>query len=49
MPTKRSTTPSPIGAVSRGLAAGAAGTAAMTVYQTAVAKAAGQRTEHHAG
>ncbi len=37
----RSETPSPIGAVARGLAAGVAGTAAMTVYQTAVAKLRG--------
>ncbi len=33
--------PTPLGAVARGLAAGAAGTAAMTVYQTAVAKLRG--------
>lgn len=38
---KSSATPRPIGAVARGLAAGAAGTAAMTVYQTAVAKIRG--------
>jgi len=39
---KRGTpSPSPLGAVARGLAAGAAGTAAMTVYQTAVAKIRG--------
>ena len=41
MAGKRSQTPSPIGAVSRGLAAGVAGTAAMTLYQTAVAKGRG--------
>ena len=41
MRVNRSETPSPIGAVVRGLAAGAAGTAAMTAYQTAVAKARG--------
>ena len=36
---KRSATPpSPVGAVARGISAGVAGTAAMTVYQTAVAK-----------
>ncbi len=38
---KRSKTPTPVGAVARGLAAGVAGTAAMTVYQTAVAKIRG--------
>jgi hypothetical protein len=37
----RSARPRPIGAVARGLAAGVAGTAAMTVYQTAVAKVRG--------
>jgi len=41
MPQKRSKSPSPVGAVGRGLAAGVAGTAAMTVYQTAVAKIRG--------
>ncbi len=41
MHVKSSETPSPIGAVARGLAAGVAGTAAMTVYQTAVAKTRG--------
>jgi len=37
----RDHTPTPLGAVGRGLIAGAAGTAAMTVYQTAVAKLRG--------
>ncbi len=41
MRVQRSETPSPFGAVARGLAAGVAGTAAMTVYQTAVAKLRG--------
>jgi len=38
---KRNPNPKPLGAVARGLAAGAAGTAAMTLYQTAVAKIRG--------
>ena len=37
----RDQTPTPLGAVARGLAAGVAGTAAMTGYQTAVAKLRG--------
>lgn len=37
----RDHTPTPLGVVGRGLIAGAAGTAAMTVYQTAVAKLRG--------
>ena len=41
MSSKGRQTPSPIGAVARGLAAGIAGTAAMTAYQTAVAKLRG--------
>ena len=41
MPGKRSKSPSPIGAVARGLGAGVAGTAAMTAYQMAVAKLRG--------
>jgi hypothetical protein len=40
-PLQRESTPTPAGAVARALAAGAAGTAAMTVYQTAVAKLRG--------
>jgi hypothetical protein len=38
MKAKRRTTYTPAGAVARGLAAGVAGTAAMTLYQTAMAK-----------
>ena len=38
---QRNETPSPIGAVARGLGAGVAGTAAMTAYQMAVAKLRG--------
>jgi len=41
MRSLKTPTPTPLGAVARGLAAGAAGTAAMTVYQTAVAKLRG--------
>lgn len=43
MIARGSKAPSPTGAVSRGLAAGVAGTAAMTVYQTAVAKLRGSQ------
>lgn len=38
---RASKTASPLGAVARGLAAGVAGTSAMTVYQTAIAKLRG--------
>ncbi len=38
---KDNKTPTPLGAVARGLAAGAAGTAAMSVYQTSAAKLRG--------
>lgn len=37
----RSQTPTPLGAIGRGVAAGVAGTAVMTAYQTAVAKLRG--------
>ncbi len=41
----RSSTPTSLGAVGRGLAAGAAGTAAMTAYQMAVASGSEGVTE----